>query len=148
MATRDIALGELICLERPLNRGPKPSTEPVCLGCYVPLQSASALCPEGCGWPVCSVDCPHLLREHKSECEHFRRRGFNVQVGGNACTDWSKWILQRKLTYLYDILEKIKKNSSSSMDNMYFNSPVLNPDQPQSRVEGIKKNSYQLNSIF
>ena len=32
-----------------------------------------------------------------------------------------------------------KKNRSSSMDNMYFNSPVLNPDQPQSRVEGIKK---------
>ena len=80
VATRDIACGELICLERPLNRGPKPSTRPVCLGCYLPLHSASALCPEGCGWPVCSADCPLLRHEHKSECEHFRSRKFKVEV--------------------------------------------------------------------
>ena len=80
VATREIACGELICLDRPLNRGPKPSTRPVCLGCYLPLQSASALCPEGCGWPVCSADCPLLQHEHKNECEHFRRREFKVEV--------------------------------------------------------------------
>ena len=80
VATRDIVCGELICLERPLNRGPKPSTRPVCLGCYLPLQSASALCPEGCGWPVCSEGCPLLQQEHNAECEHFRRCKFKVEV--------------------------------------------------------------------
>ena len=84
VATRDIACGELICLERPLNRGPKPSTRPVCLGCYLPLQSGSALCPEGCGWPVCSEECPLLKKEHRSECEHFRRCNFKVEVRSNA----------------------------------------------------------------
>ena len=83
MATRDIPLGDLICVERPLNRGPKPSTRPVCLGCYLPLLSASALCPDGCGWPVCSEDCPLLQREHKSECEHFRRCNFRVEVSNS-----------------------------------------------------------------
>ena len=37
--------GELILRELPLNRGPKMSSKPVCLGCYKLLDDGSVLCP-------------------------------------------------------------------------------------------------------
>ena len=48
-ATRDIARGELIFGEKPLNRGPKMSGKPVCLGCYRVLGGGDVLCPMGKG---------------------------------------------------------------------------------------------------
>ena len=46
-ATRDIARGELIFSEKPLNRGPRMSGKPVCLGCYRVLKGGEVLCPKG-----------------------------------------------------------------------------------------------------
>ena len=46
-ATRDIARGDLIFSEKPLNRGPKMSGKPVCLGCYRVLKGGEVLCPKG-----------------------------------------------------------------------------------------------------
>ena len=46
-ATRDIPKGEVIFSEKPLNRGPKISGKPVCLGCYRVLGGADILCPMG-----------------------------------------------------------------------------------------------------
>ena len=47
VATRDIKQGELILREMPLNRGPKMSSKPVCLGCNRELENADNLCPKG-----------------------------------------------------------------------------------------------------
>ncbi len=81
VATRDILPGELILAERPLNRGPKLSTRPVCLGCYKGLDSDSFVpCPDGCGWPVCSTECASLKREHSEECGYFKKMKMTVEV--------------------------------------------------------------------
>ena len=51
-ATRDIARGELIFSEKPLNRGPKTSGKPVCLGCYRVLSGGDVLCPMGMNYEI------------------------------------------------------------------------------------------------
>lgn len=78
IAARDLRAGEaILAKQRPLVIG--PCSEPVCLGCYVPLPLARTKqykCP-GCGWPLCGAKCAGLrqpLGHSTWECSALREK--------------------------------------------------------------------------
>ncbi|XP_066950946.1 uncharacterized protein [Macrobrachium rosenbergii] len=77
VATRDITPGELLIQDPPLLLGPKMITEPVCLGCYRPVDG-SYQC-KGCGFPMCDSQC-EKSEDHKAECNSVIESGAAVKV--------------------------------------------------------------------
>lgn len=78
IAARDLCAGEaVLSQQRPLVIG--PCSEPVCLGCYVPLllpRTKQYKCP-GCGWPLCGPKCVGLrqpLGHSTWECSALREK--------------------------------------------------------------------------
>lgn len=71
-ATRDIAVNELICIDTPLLIGFSGSKVDalLCVTCHK-IVNTSDICPNGCGLPVCSLNCASL-DIHKRECELIR----------------------------------------------------------------------------
>ncbi|KAF2365894.1 Zinc finger MYND-type [Trinorchestia longiramus] len=77
IATRDIAPGELLLCDSPILIGPKQITEPVCLGCYRPVEGR--YCCKKCGFPMCDSDCEQA-EAHEPECEAVSESGTPVKV--------------------------------------------------------------------
>ncbi|KAK8749838.1 hypothetical protein OTU49_015582 [Cherax quadricarinatus] len=77
VATRDIAAGELLLEDQPLLLGPKMITEPVCLGCYRPV-NGDYQC-QSCGFPLCGPQCEDT-DDHEAECKAVRDSGIPVKV--------------------------------------------------------------------
>lgn len=77
IATRDVAAGELLLEDPPLLLGPKNITEPVCLGCYRPVDG-SYVC-RGCSFPMCGPDC-EASEDHQVECKAVKESGVSVKV--------------------------------------------------------------------
>ncbi|KAG0724321.1 SET domain-containing protein SmydA-8, isoform A [Chionoecetes opilio] len=77
VATKDIAGGELLMEDAPLMMGPKMMTEPVCLGCYRPVDGDYNC--KGCGFPLCSSDCEGT-EDHEAECRAVQASGIHVKV--------------------------------------------------------------------
>lgn len=71
-ATRDIEVNELICTDAPLLIGfsGNKADAILCVTCYK-IVDAIDVCPNGCGLPVCSVQCA-TFDVHKHECELIR----------------------------------------------------------------------------
>ncbi|XP_014282492.1 SET domain-containing protein SmydA-8 [Halyomorpha halys] len=83
IATRDIPQGTKLISEHCLVLGPKTSTEPLCLGCYQPLDpETSSRCPS-CEWPACDAGCPGLTMQdhHLPECIVFSRNPLPARIG-------------------------------------------------------------------
>lgn len=78
VTTRDVAAGEILMQDAPLLLGPKMMTEPVCLGCYRPVNDDHYTC-QGCGFPLCSSDCEGT-EDHEPECSAVRDSGVPVKV--------------------------------------------------------------------
>ncbi|XP_017872313.1 PREDICTED: protein msta [Drosophila arizonae] len=78
VANRALPAGEQLIREQPLAIGPCVSCEPVCLGCYQPVQLGPEQCRcKGCGWPLCAADCRGLGQSSghsREECELYGRR--------------------------------------------------------------------------
>ncbi|XP_064539705.1 SET domain-containing protein SmydA-8 isoform X2 [Drosophila montana] len=92
VANRQLAAGELLITEQPLAIGPCVSCEPVCLGCYRPVQLTvqQYRCP-GCGWPLCGASCRGLQqRRHghtEEECGIYgKRRWLAAELLGESAT--------------------------------------------------------------
>ena len=66
-ATRNILRGELIFSEKPLNRGPKMSGKPVCLGCYRVLRGGDVLCPMGMNYEFYGLAWPGEITQPLSK---------------------------------------------------------------------------------
>ncbi|KAH8399746.1 hypothetical protein KR215_001992 [Drosophila sulfurigaster] len=78
VANRELAAGELLIEEQPLAIGPCVSCDPVCLGCYQPVQleAQQYRCP-ACSWPLCGAECRGLNQStgHSAwECEALAKR--------------------------------------------------------------------------
>lgn len=82
VAASKIKAGELIINVEPIVLAPCADSEPVCLGCYIPISMKSAdrkhiyKCP-GCGWPLCSSRCNGYktpLGHSTWECSLLRER--------------------------------------------------------------------------
>ncbi|EDW66288.2 SET domain-containing protein SmydA-8 isoform X2 [Drosophila virilis] len=86
VANRQLAAGELLITEQPLAIGPCVSCEPVCLGCYRPVQlTAQQYRCAGCGWPLCGASCRGMqqrrLGHTEEECEIYgQRRGLAAEL--------------------------------------------------------------------
>ncbi|KAK7084159.1 hypothetical protein SK128_004824 [Halocaridina rubra] len=77
VATRDIAPGELLLKDAPLLLGPKMITEPVCLGCYRPVDGTYQC--KKCGFPMCDSQC-EKSEDHQAECSIVEESGASVKV--------------------------------------------------------------------
>ncbi|XP_032597198.1 SET domain-containing protein SmydA-8 [Drosophila grimshawi] len=78
VANRRLEAGELLISEEPLAIGPCVSCEPVCLGCYQPVQldSQQYRCPD-CNWPLCGPTCRGIRQRtgHSAEeCALYAER--------------------------------------------------------------------------
>lgn len=88
-ANRHINAGEIIIDELPFVIGPKPSTSPICLGCYDPVDGSDAgpRCKRCC-WPLCN-ECQLIVDQthHVSECQIFveSRSKFQNFPSKDAC---------------------------------------------------------------
>lgn len=63
--------------DEPLLMGPKMMTEPVCLGCYRPVDGEYKC--RDCGFPLCSSDCEGT-EDHEPECRAVQGSGIPVKV--------------------------------------------------------------------
>ncbi|KAK3874343.1 hypothetical protein Pcinc_020730 [Petrolisthes cinctipes] len=77
VASRDLSVDDLVLTEAPLVLGPKPDTEPLCLGCYRKLPG-SYRCSR-CSWPLCGVEC-ESSPDHQPECEVTKAAGITVPI--------------------------------------------------------------------
>lgn len=69
-AAKHIVAGEILFEELPFVIGPKPNTQPVCLGCCHPVDGSAngPRCPQ-CRWPLCATCIDDDL--HRKECQLF-----------------------------------------------------------------------------
>lgn len=85
VATRNVKRGEVILQERPLVRGPKLVSEPMCLGCSVKLTLPAEFAPfyqcSGCRWPLCGPKC-EKSPVHRAECALIGQAGRICPIEG------------------------------------------------------------------
>ncbi|XP_054268705.1 SET domain-containing protein SmydA-8 [Macrosteles quadrilineatus] len=72
-AAKDLKAGEEVLEEVPWAVGPKSGSNPMCLGCYSPVDG-STLCSE-CGWPICGEECQKNTAHQQAECTVFKAAG-------------------------------------------------------------------------
>ncbi|KAK7084471.1 hypothetical protein SK128_012409 [Halocaridina rubra] len=77
VASRDLAVDDIITEESPLVLGPKQETEPLCLGCYKRI-TGNYRCSR-CSWPMCSPECENHP-DHKPECDVTKATGLTICV--------------------------------------------------------------------
>lgn len=77
VASRDLAVGDVILREVPLVMGPKQDTDPLCLGCYRRL-TGSYRCSR-CTWPLCGPQC-EASAAHQPECEVTKAAGITISL--------------------------------------------------------------------
>ena len=82
VASRDIKAGETIMEDFPLTFGPMVSSavKPLCLGCYRPLDRSSKIDCDGCGWPLCSLECRERPSHRDYECRLFQENNFRLDT--------------------------------------------------------------------
>lgn len=86
VASKNIPCGTEIFKSQAISVGPNGS-QPVCLGCLRPIiyDVMSYLC-EGCGWPLCGVDCEHS-ELHQLECQAMQNAGYRFNAE-SLRNDW------------------------------------------------------------
>ncbi|CAH0392289.1 unnamed protein product [Bemisia tabaci] len=77
VSTCDLKPSDVILTEEAFVVGPKATTVPVCLGCFVPVD-CSYLCSK-CTWPVCNPEC-ESSPYHAPECQVFSAANAKYQV--------------------------------------------------------------------
>ncbi|XP_055372635.1 SET domain-containing protein SmydA-8 isoform X2 [Condylostylus longicornis] len=101
VASRHLNPGELIIQEEPLAVGPCSDSDPVCLGCYHPIEfpflDSQFKCP-GCRWPLCSAECPGIYHDNghnKFECKLYKEK--NIADLVYACKG-------KDVRFLYEVI--------------------------------------------
>ena len=81
-ASRDLKQGEIIFEDFPFEVGTSHEPLPMCLGCFKAVSFAHGEeklgfddefpCHGGCGFPMCSEECPDMSCHSKEECSILR----------------------------------------------------------------------------
>lgn len=107
VTTVPVHRGQVVIHDTPIVTGPTRDSEPVCLGCYRPINLEKkygtsgdgplphTLCPR-CKWPMCGEDCTNSSR-HKPECYFLFQSGCRI----NACDTDSLYDVIMVLRCLY-----------------------------------------------
>eukprot|EP00092_Neocalanus_flemingeri_P029048 GFUD01031534.1.p1 GENE.GFUD01031534.1~~GFUD01031534.1.p1 ORF type:complete len:540 (+),score=155.73 GFUD01031534.1:1-1620(+) len=119
VATRNIKKGEVICREVPAIVGPYSRSKPQCLQCFKLIQEGHEYFCEGCGFPMCNVECGQG-RYHMEECKVFREAGVRVRVEDAECFDvqYSAISVLRLLMLLEK--EKLAEKAGTNIDSDYL----------------------------
>ena len=69
----------MILEESPIVCGPAKNTLPVCLSCYIHLDSQNVFICSTCNFPFCSEKCKKS-EEHRAECSIFEQQNVKISV--------------------------------------------------------------------
>jgi len=139
--TSGLQQGSIIFQDTPIVSGPARHSDPVCVGCYSPIDlsckysggqegsNSYILCPR-CKWPLCSEQCANSTR-HKPECFFLFQSGCRV----NPCDTESLYDVIMVLRCLY--LRDHNEEAWRALCNLQTGDPSKMDEELVDRAEKV-----------